>query len=141
MDCGHRVTGMDDLVTWYLAQLDEDERVAKAASVLSKPPWSSRITRDPDGYVSGRIVDDRGYTVVHVEDQTPGSEEAEHIARWDPARVLAEVDAKRQLLDWLDRADDKATDCDYFNVNPDEAVRLLALPYADRPGYREEWRP
>ncbi|MFI1723903.1 DUF6221 family protein [Streptomyces sp. NPDC020489] len=22
-----------------------------------------------------------------------------------------------------------------------EAAKLLALPYADRPGYREEWRP
>jgi hypothetical protein len=23
----------------------------------------------------------------------------------------------------------------------EDVMRLLAMPYADRPGYREEWRP
>ncbi|MGW9031671.1 DUF6221 family protein [Streptomyces sp. NPDC055722] len=23
----------------------------------------------------------------------------------------------------------------------DDLLRMLALPYADRPGYRDEWRP
>lgn len=31
---------------------------------------------------------------------------------------------------------------EYFEVgNPCPTLRLEALPYADRPGYREEWRP
>jgi hypothetical protein len=147
---------MDDLVTWLRAQLDDDERVAKGASMLSRPPWTPRITCDQDGYVSGRITDDRGYAVVHVEDQTPASAEAEHIARWDPARVLAEVDAKRRILELHAPVNDYdpngpvCSTCGEAGNPGDETavvrwpcstVRLVALPYADRPGYREEWRP
>jgi hypothetical protein len=83
-----------------------------------------------------------------IDDET-----AEHIARWDPARVLAEVDAKRRILDEVveDATGlDMSVDLDRRTRPRDEVtepylgdvlVRLLALPYADRPGYREEWRP
>jgi hypothetical protein len=60
-------------------------------------------------------------------------EYAEHIARWDPARVLAEVNAKRRILDEAVRL--MSYDGEF------QFLELLALPYADRPGYREEWRP
>jgi hypothetical protein len=36
---------------------------------------------------------------------------------------------------------DRATDAGFFGVDADHAYRLIALPYADRPGYREDWRP
>lgn len=77
--------------------------------------------------------------------------DAEHIAEFDPARVLAEVDAKRRIIDqyeqlradvahWRGLGDEDAapvaTEWAYGEV-----VKMLALPYADRPGYLEEWRP
>ena len=74
-----------------------------------------------------------------------GSELAElHFVLWKPDRVLAEVEAKRRIVD----------ECvSTFELNAGDAVnseavwlaeavlKASALPYADRDGYREEWRP
>jgi hypothetical protein len=52
------------------------------------------------------------------------------------ARVLREIDAKRRIVDryaWLREHGDTGGTA--------WVLPLLALPYADRPGYREEWRP
>ena len=51
-------------------------------------------------------------------------------------RVLAEVDAKRQIVAKCDNvADGSAWDL------AQAVLRLLALPYADHPEYRPEWKP
>ena len=68
-----------------------------------------------------------------------------HIVNWDPARALAEVDAKRRLLDLhpyagMLSAPESCEPC-AAHPGPCATLRLLTLPYADRPGYREEWRP
>lgn len=80
---------------------------------------------------------------------------AGHIIRHDPARVLREIDAKRRIIAqcvyWNERAAQEAVDPPKYPqpgldlgllldaMNP--VLRLLALPYADRPGYRAEWAP
>ena len=76
-----------------------------------------------------------------------------HICYDEEADALAEIEAKLKILDlhrpiidadWpapghcLDCWDDAATD---YLPWPCPLVRLLALPYADRDGYRPEWRP
>ncbi len=71
---------------------------------------------------------------------------AGHIVRHDPARVLREVAAMRQLLDFWSASYSKPEDFpgpewDKVRANAGWTVRLLALPYADHPDYREEWRP
>jgi hypothetical protein len=48
-------------------------------------------------------------------------------------RELAEVDAKRRIIDEAVRL--AGYDGEF------QFLEMLALPYADRPGYREEWRP
>jgi hypothetical protein len=72
------------------------------------------------------------------------------IARHDPARVLAEVDAKRQMLELHHSIElptemlDACAECEVTGVYPEypcRTLRLLALPYAEHPDYREEWRP
>ena len=74
-------------------------------------------------------------------------EMAAHVAEFDPARVLREVEAKRRILDDYERAfeDRKLHPGDLALAGARLAlhgvVKLLALPYSDRPGYREEWRP
>jgi hypothetical protein len=145
LDGGPDADHVDDLVTWLRAQLDEDERVAKMAEILDPAPWANRVSTTPGGHVEGRIAGAGGHTVVHVKDQAPDFDSATHIARWDPARVLAEVDAKRRILELhapvIDGTQSSWTWFAGSESASEAIVKLLALPYADRPGYRSEWRP
>jgi len=53
------------------------------------------------------------------------------------ARILAEVEAKRRIVDratYMGEAEDR------MGGYADEFLSLLALPYADHPDYRQEWR-
>jgi hypothetical protein len=105
---------MSDLITWLRAQLDADERNLQAGL---------------NEYLDTRLENDFRFR-------------------------LAELDAKRRILDLHFRSD--------FPYDPDDGPgdyswtarcnrchepepcteqRLLALPYADREGYRDEWRP
>jgi hypothetical protein len=55
-------------------------------------------------------------------------------AFWDhftSHRMLDEVRAKRQILDHLPLM---------ASITAGYVLPLLAMPYADRPGFREEWR-
>lgn len=131
---------MDDLVTWLRDQLDDDWQVAMTAGQRDAPPW--KIEYDKRGY-DGKIVDRRGWAVVHQEDSTPDRETAEHIARWHPARALDEIDAKRRILAEVEyeiRDAEKRDTGDGLGLSQ-TVLALLALPYADRAGYRDEWKP
>lgn len=65
-----------------------------------------------------------------------------HIIRHDPARVLLEIDAKRELLRQYEHLKYDVTPDDLTGVWAFEAVlRAQAVVYAERTGYREEWRP
>jgi Family of unknown function (DUF6221) len=75
-----------------------------------------------------------------------------------PARVLAECEAKRRIIasrSWPEpravRKGGEGDDYDVYdygdsihfahkNAPPDLILRLLALPYADHPDFRAEWR-
>jgi hypothetical protein len=146
------------LVEWLRARLDEDEQVARAAATDGHEQWRLR-NHEADYWM---ITDATGEVVVYDEG-TPTDSEAEHITRHDPARVLAEVEAKRELIDehaeyeWAETIESEPVGqglcrkcADWDNVDydgpphepyPCDTLRLLALPYADAPGYREEWRP
>lgn len=52
-------------------------------------------------------------------------------------RVLAECEAKRRIVAWELQVAERA------HLQPEQRVilQLLALPYADHPDYRQEWRP
>lgn len=77
-------------------------------------------------------------------------------AMWTPARVLAECEAKRRILDMHTSAatwdgGEECAQCSFheayegFNdvseTFPCPTLRFLALPYADHPDYQEAWRP
>ena len=81
---------------------------------------------------------------------------AGHIARHDPARVLAEVAAKRAILDEVFTYEAKIDGewgcchgpsqieqglCRASRPEEIPVLRHLAAVYADREGYRDEWRP
>ena len=133
-----------DLVEWLRAQLDEDERIARAAS---GEEWGAISPTQP--YAVFDVAAYKANTTLRTVGAIAGVEHAEdraHIAEHDPARVLREIDAKRRLLavhrPYVAEPDQACLGCAggiEFERCP--VVRLLALPYADRPGYREDWRP
>lgn len=120
----------DDLAKFLRPQLDEDERIAQEAGNRRWLAQDNIIElypeREDDGFMSW-----------------PTRSDARHAANWDPARVLREIDARRRELALHQAEPGQHPDfCGYDRHElPCPSQRLLALPYADRPGYRQEWRP
>lgn len=118
-------TGNLTLANFLTARLDEDERVA-------------RLARNPliGGYPDYRTYDD---------DSTRAADE--FLDRFEPDRALAEVEAKRRLLDYhtfgmgyVEHGADDETSHAAYRAGL-ETLRFLALPYADHPDYNPDWRP
>lgn len=87
---------MTDLTTRLRAQLDEDQRVALAAGGVA---WTSENDPYDGGSVEVANPAPGEFGIIVYAEGRPSSEQANHIAAWDPARVLAEVQAKRDILD------------------------------------------
>jgi hypothetical protein len=130
----------DELVDFLRARLDDDEKLARAAS---PGPWHVDEDSDEILAVDGIVVAE-GFALSGRQLRAT----IQHIARHDPARVLAEVDAKRRIAKVHERLPDAefCVTCDAPSGIPGEpsgcaTLRLLALPYANHPDYRDEWRP
>jgi len=138
----------DDLIAFVRACLDREERVALAAAEQDPAPWANKVDAEPGGYTSGRITDANGYTVVHVEDQTPGFATAEHIALHDPASVLARVASDRAILERYDSllrspaVDSVGIAISHARVFEYETrvIPAMARRYAGWDGWQEAWR-
>jgi hypothetical protein len=129
------------LVEFLTARLDEDEAVARAAG--GEHWYWSRVRKDDEE----PIILDSPSCLVSYEIVNEGY--ADHAARWSPALVLAEVEAKRRIVDECANAAAWAAspDCDaplsYSTMAGVllGALRHLASVYSDHPDYREEWTP
>ena len=111
------------LTEFLLARIAEDEAAAREVPgdgefCTWNRSWDGSPTRD-------LVVDGERITPLPMTMD-------EHICRWDPARVLAECEAKR----WLVFLSEHGCGDDYERVQ-----QALALPYAAHPDYDEEWRP
>lgn len=153
-----------DIVAFLRARLAEDEAAAKAAH---PGPWSADATQvtapSADGFhIPDSIADGTLYGDMH---EPMNEADAAHIARHDPARVLTEVEAKRQILELHvievqhrdtppfdphtgerlpDEYEVSCSLCGWVTEDPTAAcptLHLLALPYATHLEYRPEWRP
>lgn len=65
----------------------------------------------------------------------------EHIARWNPPRVLAECEAKRRIIQIAEQgcecqASATAVGNPFWDI---ATLHALAMPYADHPDYQQEW--
>jgi hypothetical protein len=165
---------MDDLVRWLGAQLDGDEQIAREAAMaigrtgykdgmLVDPParWGDELVADGQQWVARYHVVARkrlsagepGVTVAECAG-FGGNPVAKHAAEHDPARVLREIDAKRQIIaehELIPTGPGKAPGCEVCVSTPSwgpevvsgpcTTLRLLASVYSDRDGYQESWRP
>ena len=142
----------DDLTAWLTQIWDEREEMAKQAS---PGPW--RLNAEHDEVLA---ADDIEVCTAFALSNNQLRWTARHIAANDPASVLARIAAGRQILadwqqangehqSWCEEYDDFGAIEDYGRADKvrgaleslERIVRLLAQPYADRPGYLEEWRP
>ena len=148
---------------WLRAQLDEDERIARAVEDRSAP-WDGQWMADGNSAV--RTLN--GHVLFYRHGSGPLKPGlADHVAEWDPARVLRETEAKRRIVDaYLPSGGDPHPGLPCINfegqdpadysghdscsrhleaskrlLHDDYVLRLLALPFADRPGFQESWRP
>jgi Family of unknown function (DUF6221) len=111
---------VNDLAEFLLARIAEDSSLAHLA--------------DEDAQRLRPITDDLAVP-------TDGDRRVAHMFRWSPARVLAECEAKRRIVeDYLAQVNSHRSGWD-ARTPRDHPLRALALPYADHPDYRPEWRP
>jgi hypothetical protein len=123
-----------NLDEFLLARIAEDKRMATdAAAASGRGQWS-------------------------VDDVPPSGAQhgvAVHVARYDPARILAECAAKRRMVL---ACRDSRPDMSFLGARPrgmadftltprDQhqlaalTLALLAAPYADHHDYQQKWRP
>lgn len=121
-------------ITEFLeARIAEDEAAARASF---DEPWLGREDNGKWEVVGSRVDGDCYFSIGSSEEPpiyflTEG--QAEHIARHDPARVLAECAAKREIVSV--QAVSKVTAI----PNP-FILRALASVYAEHQDYRQEWQ-
>jgi len=137
---------VSDLVAFLTARLDEDEATANAATPA---PW----VETGEDILSAS--DDPHWTSACAANASGA--DARHIARWDPVRVLREVEAKRRILKLHARehhcpisipteTPERFPEGEYISteyVDDSEActtVRALAAVYAGHPDYDEAWK-
>lgn len=126
---------MDDLLSFFYACLDDDEReLEEDERVALEVPEGSR------SWTTAGRWPETGPDSVKAGDQLIVEEaderDVQHIARWDPERVLrrvrderADIAAKRRILDEFSHEGGET-----------RAIMYLAQPLAGRPGWREEWQ-
>jgi hypothetical protein len=112
------------LTEFLTARLDEDEAAARDAYYEGQR-W---ITEEEGVY---RYPDD-DLDLVHSANRKT---DARHIARWDPARVLREVEAGRAILA------EHRTAAGWSSENWPRTLRLLAAVWSDHPDYQQKWGP
>lgn len=164
------MNAMDKLITWLRAQLDEDEQAGRAVTPLgytsdlggrrldegfaitramphgedgrysqrSDPAAKEHFLRHDPARVLRRIAAERAivdaYELIASKERENAEESARHSRRgpgWSDAD-WAQTMTSLRTHGW-ERSGQL--------VAATHMVKCLASAYADRPGYREEWRP
>lgn len=145
------------LVEFLEARIDEDEGFAREAAGSSSGEWESWNHR-----YHGEAVRDLACDGVRLT-ELPGFLD-EHVARWDPVRVLAECAAKRAIIELHDHDDRECFEMHRgiygpgwpegsyavegnawahpsleMQQGPCPTLRLLAAPYASHPDFDPSW--
>lgn len=150
------------LVEFLRARLDEDEAAAMLAGATPEERWRRHEYAVREDVPNGGLG-------VWIAQGCEDEETAAHIARHDPARVLADVAAKREVIAAAAKVaalvDDEMMCChgadellagasdDHLGgtdpIPPDcagapvlrQLLSPLAAPYASHPDYQQKWTP
>ncbi|MFF8399851.1 DUF6221 family protein [Streptomyces sp. NPDC016172] len=122
-------TGLEELdaQVQYLRDVWSEERCIAASAALGGETWDLGNTTDWRLW----IEDNQGRRVATLPTRLGEGDVSvgEHIERQDPRAVLADLDAKEQLLDFLRPTEMYAA-----------AVRILLQRYAQNDDFPEAWR-
>lgn len=135
------------LAAWLNARLDEDYEIAYGAA---PSPWKEG--GGWDGTMSGArsVLDRHGEpTADCYYGGTYG-----HVLHFDPTRVLADIEAKRRVVELHAPRESKSEDgtmvcsscgdqgcCGHGETPPCNTLRTLALSYRDHPEWSADWLP
>lgn len=137
---------MTDLVAFLRERLDERQRDAEGSGLIA---WLTY--RDPDGRMQYTTV---AAATVEVPDhwvsdgrEMTGFSSARVV--YDEREVLADVEAKRRIVDYRDQAaravEEAPPGATVVHraqlIAYDAALRALALPHVSHEDYDEAWRP
>lgn len=137
----------DALVSWLRGVLDDEERVARATADHRQRRGEYEWLRVDVTGMPSLVGDALGNVITFGGVGGLLPEQAEHIARHDPARVLRQVEAYRRVLqrhapmgasgycEWCPNNDSREV------TWPCPDVLDVASVCSDHPGYREDWRP
>lgn len=134
-----------DLAEFLLARIAEDEEDARLAASQRDPEWFlEEVPPLPWGVdAPDPVIISKGKPIIRVTDYNPCA--AWHIARHDPARVLADCAAKRRIVKrHIPAQVGPRAGLDCFmdgDTYPCEDLRIIALIWAGHPDYRNEWLP
>lgn len=130
----------DMTITEFLkARIAEDERAARDAT---EGPWEVKPTKGGDQPWITEVGSDYWLARTSSDPGSARDANAQHIARHDPSRVLAECAAKRAILEQRKGSDSSMNDDEwtmgYSDANYD-ALYAIASVYAGHPDFQQEW--
>ncbi|MEU0236751.1 DUF6221 family protein [Nocardiopsis sp. NPDC006198] len=130
------------IVEFVNARLDEEEQAAEAAT---PGKWGAQPGETGTLDNEWEVVAEGVTHVVYVGHEGGGvttEENALHIARHDPLRVLREITAKRQAVVEAKQANEFVSERFRLPIENGASgylLRLIAAPYADHPDYDPAW--
>lgn len=151
---------MSDLIAYLKARLDEEEALARAAT---QGTWrlSAGFSTNPsidageyDTVIGCGPVECMRYCYGGTSTVDMAEADATHIAYWDPARVLADIAVRREILEWHEEHEGwclgcelnckcdqfENCSCDIWRTFPCPTVLAFAHPYADRDDFNPAWK-
>ena len=124
----------DRMVAFLTARLDEEH---EAATDATAGPWFAEDQNAVWGDDKDSQLIGGGKILATLRSEYRGYLNGVHIALWDPARGLADIAAKRELLARFSKMDNTR----YGYLEMRFAVRLAASVYNTRDGYQAAWAP
>jgi hypothetical protein len=134
-----------DLAEFLFTRIGEDKAAAQAAGGVAwrrgQPNYAAEWGATLDAWSSDYIgvCEAASGDVVVYDEGAPDEDQAEHIARWDPKRVLLECEARRERLELHKPV--AIEFCDLERQHPSEHETRLACSACGMPAEYPVWWP